>query len=121
MHSKMNRRDFLACIGASFMAAPLMSFADQADRQTNVLIITADDLNWDSLGVTGCKVPKITPNVDRLASQGVLFEEAHVMTSICGPSRNALLSGRYPHCSGRNGTQDSLPARRLAAAYAPDT
>ncbi len=67
-----------------------------AGRQ-NVLLITADDLSCDSLGVFGCTLAGTTPNLDRLASQGMRFEYAHVVCANCMPSRNALLSGRYPH------------------------
>lgn len=73
------------------------------DERPNVLIITLDDLHYDSLGATGCPLPGITPNLDKLAEEGVLFTQAHVVTTICGPSRNVLLSGRYPHNNGALG------------------
>jgi len=67
-----------------------------ADRP-NVLIITADDLSADSLGSFGCTLAGTSPNIDRLASQGMRFDYAHVVCANCMPSRNALFSGRYPH------------------------
>jgi N-sulfoglucosamine sulfohydrolase len=69
----------------------------------NVLLITMDDMNWDSLGYTGCKIPGISPHLDALAAQSVRFQHAFNMSSICGPSRNAILGGRYPHGSGQMG------------------
>src|SRR5438874_2173804 len=78
----------------ALLAAASISLA--ADRM-NVLLITADDLSADSLGSFGCKLADTTPNLDRLASQGVRFEHAHVVCANCMPSRNALLSGLYPH------------------------
>ena len=97
----MNRWEVLFSVGMLSLV-PSLAAAEIPDRP-NVLIVTLDDLGWDSLGVTGCKIPGITPCLDRLASEGVMFQHAHIMTSICGPSRNALFTGRYPHCSGSMG------------------
>lgn len=66
----------------------------------NVLLITADDLNYNSVGVYGCPIPNITPNIDRLASQGLRFTNAYVNISICQPSRQSMMTGRYPHRNG---------------------
>jgi hypothetical protein len=70
------------------------------DDRPNVLIITADDLGWDSLGCTGNPLPRLSPHVDKLASQGLLIEHAFIATPICGPSRQALYTGQYPQRSG---------------------
>ncbi|MES2983512.1 MAG: sulfatase [Verrucomicrobiota bacterium] len=69
----------------------------------NVLLITADDLNFDSLGTYGCKVPGITPNLDKLAADGIKFNHAHVNIAVCQPSRQTLMTGRYPHTNGALG------------------
>jgi N-sulfoglucosamine sulfohydrolase len=76
--------------------------AEPADRPLNILFINVDDMNYDSLGVTGCTLPDISPNIDRLASQGILFKQAHVTTSLCMPSRASWLTGLYPHHFGPN-------------------
>jgi N-sulfoglucosamine sulfohydrolase len=68
-----------------------------------VLLITVDDMNCDSVGVFGSKIPDITPNIDRLASQGLRFERAHVTIAICQPTRAVWMTGRYPHRSGAFG------------------
>ena len=73
-----------------------------ADR-LNVLFITVDDMNWDSVGAFGCQVDDITPNIDKLASQGMRFEHAHVTIAICQPTRAVWMTGRYPHNSGALG------------------
>jgi N-sulfoglucosamine sulfohydrolase len=77
--------------------------------RVNILLITGDDLNYDSVGVTGCRIAGITPNIDRLAAEGMLFEHAHVTVAVCQPSRSALMTGRYPHRSGSMGFE---PIRR---------
>lgn len=60
-------------------------------------------MNWDSLGVTGNPIPGISPNIDRLASEGMLFERAHVTVAICHPTRAVWMTGRYPQNSGALG------------------
>lgn len=77
-------------------------------RPVNALMITVDDMNWDSVGAFGCKLPGITPNIDRLASQGMRFLHAHVTVAVCQPSRSVWMTGRYPH---RNGAEGFGPVR----------
>ncbi|MFY7818549.1 MAG: sulfatase-like hydrolase/transferase [Akkermansiaceae bacterium] len=69
----------------------------------NVLLLTADDMNHNSLGFAGCPLPGVTPHLDRLASQSLSFERAHVTVAVCQPSRQCLLTGRYPHRNGSVG------------------
>jgi N-sulfoglucosamine sulfohydrolase len=76
--------------------------ATAADR-LNLLLITVDDMSADSIGAFGCKLPDTTPNIDRLAKQGLRFTHAHVQVGNCMPSRNVMWSGRYPHNNGVEG------------------
>jgi len=69
----------------------------------NILFITVDDMNWDSVGAYGCPIPEITPNIDLLAAEGMRFERGYVQSSNCSPSRGVFQSGRYPHRSGMRG------------------
>ena len=69
----------------------------------NVLIITADDLNYNSVGAYGCAVPGITPNIDRLAEQGIILNHAYVNIAVCQPSRQSIMTGLYPHNNGALG------------------
>ena len=55
---------------------------DEKNPRLNFLLITVDDMNWDSLGVNDCKVAGISPNIDHLASQGLLFNHAHVTIAV---------------------------------------
>ena len=80
---------------------PLAGLA--AAPRLNVLFLTADDMNYDTPGFTGCRTPGITPNLDRLASQGMRFVNAHVTVAVCQPSRECLMTGRYPHHNGATG------------------
>lgn len=67
---------------------------DKSSEKFNVLFIIADDLNCD-IGAYGNN-DVYTPNIDKLASEGVLFENAHVQYPLCGPSRISLMTGLYP-------------------------
>ena len=62
-------------------------------EKLNVLLIVADDLNCD-IGAYGNSIVK-TPNIDRLAEKGILFENAHNQYPLCGPSRASFLTGMY--------------------------
>ena len=76
----------------------------QAEPQRmNFLLITADDLEWTSVGVYGSTVDNITPNIDKLASEGIRFTNGHVTIAVCQPSRQTLMTGRFPHNNGAPG------------------
>jgi len=60
-------------------------------------------MNYDTPGVTGCKTPGVTPHIDRLAGQGLRFTHAHVTVAVCQPSRECLMTARYPHRNGATG------------------
>jgi len=73
------------------------------DSPPNVLIVSADDLNYNSVGAYGCEVKDITPNIDKLATEGIRFTNAHVNTPVCQPCRQSWLTGRFPHTNGAEG------------------
>ena len=87
----------------------LLSFARAADRP-NVLFILCDDLRPDALGCFGSKHVK-TPNIDRLAAEGVLFKNTFCTTSLCSPSRASILSGVYAHTHGVTNNFTEYPAQ----------
>ncbi len=61
-----------------------------------MVLILVDDLRWDALGALGLS-PVPTPNMDRLADEGMLFEQSFVVQSVCSPSRASIFTGLYPH------------------------
>ena len=79
-------------------------------KKPNILFIEVDDLNYEYLSLTGSKLNK-TPNVDALAESGVFFRNAVSQGMTCGPSRNSLITGLYPHNLGfyHNGQMKALP------------
>jgi len=72
-------------------------------RPVNVLLITADDLNYNSLGSYGNSIDQISPNIDRLAQSGIRFTNGFVNIAVCQPSRQSIMTGRYPHNNGAPG------------------
>ncbi|MGF1579622.1 MAG: sulfatase [Gemmataceae bacterium] len=75
----------------------------RANERLNVLFISVDDMNYDSLGVTGCKVQGISPNLDKFASEVILFTKAHVTIAVCQPTRATWMTALYPHKNGARG------------------
>ncbi len=78
----------------------LMSIIINAqDKRPNIIFIYTDDQRFDALGANGNDVI-ITPELDKLAKQGIRFTNANVVFSLCSPSRAALLTGRYGSANG---------------------
>ena len=77
----------------------------QAERPPNVVFILADDLGWADLPVYGNTFHE-TPNIDRLAAQGVRFTDAYAAAPVCSPTRASIQSGQYP---ARVGITDFIP------------
>ncbi len=70
-----------------------------ASKKPNVLLVSIDDLN-DWVGCMGGHPQAITPNIDRVAKMGTLFNNSHCQSPVCNPSRASMMTGRYPHTSG---------------------
>lgn len=102
MNSKnLSRRKFLSAVGASTAALAFCPavFSKTKSDKPNVLFIAIDDLN-DWIGCLGGHPQAKTPNLDRLAAKGVLFENAFCAAPACNPSRAALMTGIRPSTSG---------------------
>jgi N-sulfoglucosamine sulfohydrolase len=78
-------------------------------NRPNVLLVTVDDLNYDTLGCMGNPMDDITPNLDELATEGHLFEQGYGTCPICGPARHSIFTGLYPHHHGHIGHGDVPP------------
>jgi arylsulfatase A-like enzyme len=91
----MNRRHFLRATGAGTLAlAAQGAWAGPAERTPNVVFILADDIGYGDLGCYGAVKVK-TPNIDRLSARGMRFTDAHSPSSMCSPTRYAILTGQY--------------------------
>src|SRR5690349_20603452 len=86
----ITRRAFTASLaGAAAVSA-------QAPAKPNVLLITNDQFRADCIGFMGNRVIR-TPNLDRLASEGTVYEQYYAQCPQCVPSRSSFHTGRYPH------------------------
>lgn len=98
--TNLSRRGFLKSAGlAAVSLATATACASKSPQKPNVLFIAIDDLN-DWIGCLGGHPQSKTPNLDRLAGQGVIFENAFCAAPACNPSRAALMTGIRPATSG---------------------
>jgi len=82
-----------------FILFIIISCANLSDKKPNIIVFIADDVSWDDIGCYGNN-DVVTPNIDALAKNGLIFKNAYLTTSSCSPSRNSILTGRYPHNTG---------------------
>jgi arylsulfatase A-like enzyme len=91
----MNRRHFLAAMGTVAWTACAPSGPERsARRKPNIILIMADDLGYAHLGCYGQEIIQ-TPNLDRMAREGMRFTNAYAGCTVCAPSRSALLTGQH--------------------------
>ena len=85
--------------------AALLCFgcSDGEASMPNILIFTVDDMDITSVNAYGNPLPGLTPNMDRLAAQGMRFTNAHVSSAICMPCRQSMMTGLHPHQNGSMG------------------
>ena len=105
---------FLVALPLACMAARAVPDA----AKPNIIIIYADDLGWGDLGCYGH--PSIrTPNLDRMAAEGMRFTDFYSAAEVCTPSRTALLTGRYPIRSGMCHDQFRV-LRNISTGHLPE-
>src|SRR5689334_11998256 len=73
----------------------LLSHAGEKTKRPNVIVILADDLGWTDLACYGSDLHQ-TPHLDRLAKNGMRFNQNYSACTVCSPTRAALLTGKYP-------------------------
>lgn len=109
----VSRRSFLHtsfAVGASSIFAP-PALAQMGAIKPNMIWLIADDLGGKDLGCYGHPTLR-TPNINRMAAEGLRFTHAFVTTSSCSPSRASMFTGKYPHSTGAENLHDPLPAEQ---------
>jgi arylsulfatase A len=97
----MNRRQFIKSTFCSAAALALsgcstdLSTSNIDKQKPNFLFILADDLGWSQVGCYGSRYYE-TPNIDRLADQGMRFTDAYAACPVCSPTRASIMTGKYP-------------------------
>ncbi|MBW8885429.1 MAG: sulfatase-like hydrolase/transferase, partial [Planctomycetia bacterium] len=112
------------CAFALLCALALRAVGAAPQDRPNFLFIYTDDQRWDALGVVQreqgdkARFPWFqTPNLDRLASEGVRFRNAFVVNSLCAPSRSNYLTGRYSHLNGVANNHTPFPSENIPATW----
>ncbi len=116
MISRLQRNVCLFLAAGVSVALATAAWAQAEKARPNFLFVYLDDMRWDAMSVVQreqgehARFPWLhTPNMDRLAEQGVRFRNAFVTTSLCSPSRAAFLTGRYNHFNGVASNQVPFP------------
>ncbi|MBR8538217.1 sulfatase [Carboxylicivirga sediminis] len=90
----MKNINIVAIVLAVVCSSAIDTYAKVKKLKPNLIVIMADDLGYADVGFNGCKdIP--TPNIDRIASEGVKFTNGYTSYSVCSPSRAGFLTGRY--------------------------
>ena len=97
----------------SFMMAVYAQDRTKNDRKPNIILIFADDLGWGDLNCYGSSYYE-TPNLNKLAAEGMRFTNAYASAPYCTASRAGLLTGKYP---GRTGYTNVCHARSLPIGW----
>ena len=107
---KYDRRNFLTmlAIATTVTALPTCLLAEDAHRKPNIVYILADDLGYGDLGCYGQKKFK-TPHIDRLASEGMKFSQHYSGSTVCAPSRCALMTGLHTGHAQVRGNREVRP------------
>lgn len=119
----MKTISFSFLVAAVFAACGLAGAAETKAARPNILFIMSDDHAYHAISAyTGGRVNQ-TPNLDRLAREGVRFDRAFVVNSICTPSRATILTGKYSHLNGTpvfnrfDGSQPTVAKMLQAGGY----
>ncbi len=100
---------------AALQALPLSLFAQNAGDRPNILYIMCDDHAMAAISAYGSPISKLapTPNIDRLAERGMIFNEAFVENSLSTPSRACLMTGLYSHQNGQRQLAEGIDTTKV--------
>ena len=127
---QLNRRDFLNRLAGGsaslFFTSTLLTSCAKAQKQPNILFIFSDDHAYQAISAYGGRLAQVapTPNIDRLATDGMIFKKCYVTNSICAPSRATVLTGTHSHLNSVrdnrevfDGTQQTFPKLMQQAGF----
>ena len=95
IHSTARKHLGLIALIMAFAAFAVNANPKPNIAKPNIILFLIDDLGWADLGLTGSTFYE-TPNIDRLASEGVFFSDAYAANPVCSPTRASVLTGKYP-------------------------
>jgi arylsulfatase A len=99
----MNRREFLNKMGSATAGLAgsgalfnlLQGCSSPGDKKWNIVFILSDDQGWNQVGYHGFQFYE-TPNIDRIAAEGIYFTDAYAAAPVCSPTRASIMTGKYP-------------------------
>lgn len=97
----------IACTTLVAMAPSILWGASQEERKPNIVFLLVDDLGWADVGYQGKRFK--TPNIDRLAKEGMVFTDAYAAGPVCSPTRASIITGKSP---ARLGLTSHIPSMR---------
>jgi arylsulfatase A-like enzyme len=103
----VTRRSFLRTVAAAALVPAAAHSRPRTDKRPNIIFFLTDDQDKHSIGACGGK--SFTPNLDRMAREGMVFHKAFVSSTVCTPSRYSFLTGRYAGRSYSKRYQDECP------------
>ncbi len=113
----------LAAVAPTVSAQRLPAAQPAEERRPNIIIMMTDDHTWQGISCYGSKLMR-TPNLDRIANEGMRMDRAYVANAISGPSRACILTGKYSHMNGFtdnsrtfDGSQQTFPKVLREAGY----
>ena len=113
MLNSMIRTNFFLLLLLLFVPAASLQAAE--NDKPNIVVFLADDMGWGDSGTYGHELIK-TPNMDKMASEGVMFTQCYSACGVCSPSRSSILTGRTPY---RNGVYRHLSGCLLYTSPSP--
>ena len=105
----------LACLLSVGMFVILMGCTvNKTHHRPNILFIFSDDHAYQAISAYGGRLAEVapTPNIDRIASEGILFTRCYVTNSICAPSRATILTGKHSHLNGIRTNADAFDGKQ---------
>src|SRR5215475_5275202 len=96
MMSKATRRDWLKSVPAAMAASAAQAQVGAGGNRPNIIMIISDQFRWDCVGALGLNPMNLTPNLDQMASRGVIFRNAFSNQPVCAPARATIFTGQYP-------------------------
>ena len=115
----MKRREFLKLTSAGLALSSYGISSWQLNKKPNILFIMSDDHATNAISAYKSRLAEVapTPNIDRLADEGMLFRNVFCTNSICIPSRATILTGQYSHINGVHSLKGNLPSEKQYLAH----
>src|SRR5690348_16596752 len=105
------KRELLLLLSFSLLLA-VFGCKSETKKHPNIIIIMTDDHAKNAISAFGSKMIN-TPNIDRIAREGIKFNNAFVTNALCGPSRAVILTGKYSHINGFKDNQSTFDNRQM--------